>query len=577
MWEKLKADKGFDCDFLDWVRDRRELAGMMHYDDVGVGEVVNLGIELYVQIGALTFRFRVGMLATLPPEDPWSKNETWEKGIEAQMWDWLEEMWAERGDWLERRCGPTLRRSLEPFRQNLSGLVRDTAIGLIDAVEADQQLALLQNQLKSQEQQQANPPNALLSPELRRSFQSAPAALPTPDPSPDQTNKTEPIGERQAPGESAALEIPPHAEASRKTSAPGAPAEASECPDPQRQSTQASDGRWAREIDQLIAEISQLPIVLWLATALIHHVPSECEPYIAVESSLDPAFVKYFGQFANAELEREQHVADCRSFAKRAGTLAGASDPETADAYWFDCLFRHSPRFKRMLPEGGWLYDFPAATIELLQRLKRAGAVSRLTVATPPKKSDQEQNEAETFDLNKPRVTPHTYQEYPLLLYRHATGETRAAHDAAERQKMLSEGWSEDPYPTGPLASLEPSPARDASAPGGSPAEHAGGGGAATGSRRPGRRPSSNLHPEVDQYLDEVSEYAREHPDEYAKKRITIQNFCRSGFDDDTVFGWWRRGDSRCTEAHAKTFEGILRLKPQQFLEKLSKVKQPDK
>jgi hypothetical protein len=132
---------------------------MIHYDDVGVGEVVNLGIELYTLIGAETFRFRVGVLATLPPEDPWSQNETWEKGIEAQVWDWLEEMCAERGgDWFERKCGPTLRRSLEPFRQNLSGLVRDTAIGLINAAEAEQQLALLQEQQEPVNPELRKPP-----------------------------------------------------------------------------------------------------------------------------------------------------------------------------------------------------------------------------------------------------------------------------------------------------------------------------------------------------------------------------------------------------------------------------------
>jgi hypothetical protein len=96
---------------------------------------------------------------------------------------------------------------------------------------------------------------------------------------------------------------------------------------------------------------------------------------------------------------------------------------------------------------------------------------------------------------------------------------------------------------------------------------------AATGRRpRAGRpRVKPNLHPEVDQYLDEVYEY-----DEQRKQRITIQHFCAvSGFTDDTVFGWWRRGDERCTEAHSNKFEKTLKLTPQEFLAKLAEVTKP--
>jgi hypothetical protein len=77
----------------------------------------------------------------------------------------------------------------------------------------------------------------------------------------------------------------------------------------------------------------------------------------------------------------------------------------------------------------------------------------------------------ETFDLNRPPFKEYKHQEYPRLLYHHLTGETRIVQDAAERQKRLDEGWSTDQYPrTVPLVSPEPTPARDTSVSGGSPA-----------------------------------------------------------------------------------------------------------
>src|SRR5215472_6265618 len=105
MWEKLKADKGFDCDFLDWVRDRREQAGMIRFDDVGVVEVLNLGLELYALIGEGAFPFRVRALSDRLSDNYWADNKNWERESEAQVFDWLAEMCAERGDWLERKCG----------------------------------------------------------------------------------------------------------------------------------------------------------------------------------------------------------------------------------------------------------------------------------------------------------------------------------------------------------------------------------------------------------------------------------------------------------------------------------------
>jgi hypothetical protein len=52
---------------------------------------------------------------------------------------------------------------------------------------------------------------------------------------------------------------------------------------------------------------------------------------------------------------------------------------------------------------------------------------------------------SKTFDLNKPPQDPYRYREYPILLYRHATGENRPAYDFEQRQKMLADGWSESP------------------------------------------------------------------------------------------------------------------------------------
>jgi hypothetical protein len=54
------------------------------------------------------------------------------------------------------------------------------------------------------------------------------------------------------------------------------------------------------------------------------------------------------------------------------------------------------------------------------------------------------------FDLNKPPVPPYVYREYPFLLYNHSTMKARPAHNHEERQRMLAEGWSEDPFPSEP-------------------------------------------------------------------------------------------------------------------------------
>jgi hypothetical protein len=88
---------------------------------------------------------------------------------------------------------------------------------------------------------------------------------------------------------------------------------------------------------------------------------------------------------------------------------------------------------------------------------------------------------------------------------------------------------------------------------------------AAESPRRPGHpRSTPNLHPDVEPYLDRVSK------DKDAPRRIIIADFClAAGFGDDTYFGAWRRGDGRCPEAAAKSFERTLKLLPKEFLEKL--------
>jgi hypothetical protein len=159
-------------------------------------------------------------------------------------------------------------------------------------------------------------------------------------------------------------------------------------PGSKRRNSPTTDEHRAQEIDRLIAEIKELPEALWLPTVLRHHVPGECAPDLTVDRNLsvdgylNSAALNYLDQFPNADLACAQHVANCRSFAKRAGALAGAKNPETADAYWADCLLQYSPRFfQPHATPGGWLYNFPSATIELLQNLKRTGSLSGLTIA----------------------------------------------------------------------------------------------------------------------------------------------------------------------------------------------------
>jgi hypothetical protein len=57
----------------------------------------------------------------------------------------------------------------------------------------------------------------------------------------------------------------------------------------------------------------------------------------------------------------------------------------------------------------------------------------------------KESGSMKTFDLNKPPQDPYVYREYPILLYKHATGENKPAYDYEQRQRMLADGWSENP------------------------------------------------------------------------------------------------------------------------------------
>ena len=54
------------------------------------------------------------------------------------------------------------------------------------------------------------------------------------------------------------------------------------------------------------------------------------------------------------------------------------------------------------------------------------------------------------FDLNKPPGKPYVYSEFPYLMYHHESRQTRPARNHEERERMLAEGWSEDPFGSEP-------------------------------------------------------------------------------------------------------------------------------
>jgi hypothetical protein len=67
------------------------------------------------------------------------------------------------------------------------------------------------------------------------------------------------------------------------------------------------------------------------------------------------------------------------------------------------------------------------------------------------------QHDAETvqksmkeFDLNNPPVERYVFREYPFLMYNHQTGKTQPAVNHEVRQRMLAEGWTEEPFTAEP-------------------------------------------------------------------------------------------------------------------------------
>ena len=74
---------------------------------------------------------------------------------------------------------------------------------------------------------------------------------------------------------------------------------------------------------------------------------------------------------------------------------------------------------------------------------------------------DRKNSGLKEFDLNKPPVPPYQMREFPFLMYHHATGKTRAARNADEREFLISEGWSLNPKREEPIIELTPEPERD--------------------------------------------------------------------------------------------------------------------
>lgn len=50
------------------------------------------------------------------------------------------------------------------------------------------------------------------------------------------------------------------------------------------------------------------------------------------------------------------------------------------------------------------------------------------------------------FDLNKPPQAPYMYKEFPFLMYHHGENRTKAALNHEDRERMLAEGWSMQPF-----------------------------------------------------------------------------------------------------------------------------------
>jgi hypothetical protein len=51
------------------------------------------------------------------------------------------------------------------------------------------------------------------------------------------------------------------------------------------------------------------------------------------------------------------------------------------------------------------------------------------------------------FDLNNPPKKPYTHQEYPKMMYKHATGEHRVADTVEAEEAAVEAGWSTSSVP----------------------------------------------------------------------------------------------------------------------------------
>ncbi len=62
------------------------------------------------------------------------------------------------------------------------------------------------------------------------------------------------------------------------------------------------------------------------------------------------------------------------------------------------------------------------------------------------------QGKVQEFDLNNPPKQAYAYQEFPRVMYHHASGRTRLAKNAAEVTAAEEAGWTKDPHPVAPAA-----------------------------------------------------------------------------------------------------------------------------
>jgi hypothetical protein len=60
------------------------------------------------------------------------------------------------------------------------------------------------------------------------------------------------------------------------------------------------------------------------------------------------------------------------------------------------------------------------------------------------------------FDLNAPKQKPYRYEEFPRLMYNHATRAHRPARNQAELDAALEAGWSKEPFPADDAEAGEP-------------------------------------------------------------------------------------------------------------------------